>query len=186
MFVFGSWRSFMTGEGKAIRKSSEGTTFGPTWAQSDGLGCRQIKYFRWLSHVPVIQLCKQLRVFCILIRQVDMFGRTLLWNVKNLDLMDKGRQRNRQNKLCHWSYHGSQDKDWCSYLQVSQVFMEKVEGASKLYFEAWKFFVIPKQKSLQRFVRVDFGVKQPKRSWNMNTSSGSEGFVGSDTSWNRG
>ena len=42
--------------------------------------------------------------------------------------------------------------------------MEKVEGASKLYFEAWKVFVIPQQKSLQRFVRVDFGVKQPKKN----------------------
>ena len=40
--------------------------------------------------------------------------------------------------------------------------MEKVEGASKLFFEAWKFFYSPAEIQPQRFVRVNFGVPQPK------------------------
>ncbi len=56
--------------------------------------------------------------------------------------------------------------------------MEKVEGASKLFFEAWKCFYSPTEIQPQRFVRVDFGVPQPKTQ--VPHSSASEGFVGRD------
>ena len=137
------------------------------WAQSDGSCCRQIEYFRWLNHLPVIQLCKQLRVFwfgkliCLAAPSSEM-SRIWTWWIKVDKATDKidcaiyiSVKPCKALKAFDWSYHGS---------QVWQVFMEKVEGASKLYFEAWKVFVIPQQKSLQRFVRVDFGVKQPKKN----------------------
>lgn len=149
LFVFGSWRSFMTGEGKAIRKSSEGTTYG---VRKHGhnlmalVACRQIEYFRWLSHVPVIQLCKQLRVFwfgkliCLAAPSSEM-SRIWTWWIKVDKETDKldcaiyiSVKPCKALKAFDWSYHGS---------QVSQVFMEKVEGASKLYFEAWKVFHSP-------------------------------------------